>query len=199
MAGNGRATRLDLRAALPIAAFALVILVIIFVELCGREDVQPLAERPDGGPTPTLGPTFTPGPSPTFAPGVTPDAEATAAGGRDRDVTRVSDLQAIQDAIEQYFDQEGELPSTDGAVQTLCVFEDFDAGCAIKDVLDPLPRDPLDEGYWYESDGQTYVIYARRETDSLPECDDHPEFLQDYDSLYCLGGPLPDVGPQPTT
>ncbi|MEX0785125.1 MAG: hypothetical protein WD939_00665 [Dehalococcoidia bacterium] len=198
MAGNGRATRLDLRVVLPIAAFALVVFVIIFVELCGREDVEPLTERPDGGPTPTLGPTFTPGPSPTFAPGVTPGVPATVTGGRDRDVTRVTDLQALQDAIEQYLDTEDEVPSTDGAVQTLCVFEEFDAGCAIRDVLDPLPRDPLDQGYWYSSDGETYTIYARRETDSLPECDDHPAFLQDFDSLYCLSGPRPTLDPQPT-
>lgn len=188
--------RLDLRVALPIAAFALVVLVIIFVELCGREDVEPLVEAPDGGgPTPTLGPTFTPGPSPTPRPGETPAGPGTAPGGRDRDVTRLADLQAIQAALEEYFAEEGEFPSTEGAVQTLCVFEEFDAGCAVRDYLDPVPRDPLDEGYWYTSDGDTYSIYAQREADPFPECDEHPEFLQDFESIYCLSGPL---GVEPT-
>jgi hypothetical protein len=192
----GPTLRIDLRAILPALVLAVVVLVIIFVELCGREDVKPLA-RSDQGPPPTLGPTFTPGPQPT--PGADETAvpgEATASPGGDaagRDAQRVLDLAAVEQALADFREENGDYPDTEGSIQSLCVFTDFDKGCDLQDVLDPLPQDPLGDpaanGYWYASDGDSFVVYAQRETDSVPECDEHPDHLQDFDSLLCVESP----------
>ena len=199
MAGRTRA--FDLRTVLPVAALAIVVLVIVIVQLCGTEDVDRQARN--ALPTETLGPTFTPGPTetpgPTSTPGPAPttDAQATATvptGGEDeRDGTRVQDLQRIALALDEYRSDEGDYPSTGGNIQTLCAFTDADAGCELESYFDELPIDPLGDpsvqGYWYASDGQSFTIYAQRETDLFPECDDHPDHLASFDSLFCERGP----------
>jgi hypothetical protein len=190
---EGRTVQIDLRAVLPVAVLALVVLTIIFVEICGREDVKLTTESPTpGGPTATVGPTFTPGPTPTVGPEQETATAEVAAGGEDRDQQRQLDLADIQDALEAYFEDEDEYPNTNGNIQTVCVFEQ-DIGCALTDVIDPIPSDPLGEpaenGYFYQSDGETYVLYAIRESELLPECDEHPEHLAGFDSIMCLRGP----------
>ena len=191
----GPSSRVDLRAVLPVAALGVVVLVIIFVELCGREDVAPL----DGSTavvqqeTATPGPTFTPGPSPTTGPSPTGAPVEVVTGGEDRDTARVQDLTALQEALEQYREENGAYPDTDGNVQTLCVFFDADAGCDLEEVLGPVPQDPLGEpvsnGYWYVSTGRLYVVFAQRESELFPACDEHPEHLRDFDSVLCARGP----------
>jgi hypothetical protein len=184
-------SRVDLRTILPAAVLGLVVLVIIFVQLCGREHVAPL-----GDVTPlaraTLASTFTPGPSPT--PGLV-EATATQAaqvGGDARDQTRQQDLTAIQQALEQYRLDHNGYPDSQGNVQTLCVFKEFDLGCKLEPLLNPLPVDPLGEqttnGYWYTSDGTTYTVYAQRESDLVPECSEHPQFIK-AKSLMCVRPP----------
>jgi hypothetical protein len=191
-----RTVQLDLRAVLPIAGLAIVIFVIIFLELCGRSDTD--LPTVVAGPTATLGPTFTPGPSPTVGPTPTlsPD-EATAmfvaaSGDEGRDATRQQDFAALQAALEQYRDEHGEYPNSDGNIQTLCAFTEADVGCALQEVLDPLPVGPLGDparAYWYASTGDTYTIYAQRESDALPECEEHPDHLEVLDSVMCIRGP----------
>ncbi len=193
--------RLDLRAVLAIAALAVVVLVIIFVELCGREDVEDLFARstPVSLPTATIGPTFTPGPSPTIGPSPTPGpaqataAQEAAAGAEGRDTTRVTDLAAIQEALEQYREEHGNYPDTSGNIQTLCAFVDFDAGCALDEVISPVPQDPLGDpvtnGYFYSSAGTEYILYAARESELFSECSEHPDHLGQLDSLLCVEGP----------
>ncbi len=188
--------RIDLRAVIAVVALGIVVLVIIFVELCGREDVEPLAQgtqppAEDTTPEPQP-PTPTPGPSPT--PGPPTDTPAPQPGGDERDVTRQQDLQAIAQALEEYRDDNGEYPNSDGNIQSLCVFEDTDVGCELREVLDPLPIDPLGEpasenGYWYASDGDTYTVYAQRESNEVPACPEHPDHLSQFDSLICVRGP----------
>jgi hypothetical protein len=190
---GGSDLRLDLRVALPIVTLGVVVLAIIFVELCGREDVEPRAQGGVTGPTATLGPTFTPGPSPTLSPLEPTPTAAFVEGGRDRDIVRLADLQSNRDALAVYFDEHGEYPNTEGSIQTLCAFPDIDIGCALEEVLSPLPQDPLGDvttnGYWYASNGETYTVFAIRESDAFPECLDHPPFLEQFDSVYCLSGP----------
>jgi hypothetical protein len=190
----GPSVRIDLRAALPVIALAIVVLAIIVIELCGTDDVEPPDTLPTPGPTATAGPTFTPGP--TATPGgatETPTGEVVEGDPDQRDAVRVQDLTAIQAALEQFRSEEDEYPSTNGNIQSLCVFEDSDAGCALRDVLDPIPQDPLGDpagnGYFYASDGQTYVLYATREGDQIEECSEHPDHLGNIDSLYCVRGP----------
>ena len=187
--------RIDPRIAIPIVLLAVVVLAIIFVELCGREDVSSLVQEPSSGdvPTPTFGPTFTPGPSPTPAPVVPTATLAPQPGGQARDITRVQDLVTVQSALEQVRADTGSYPNTEGTIQTLCVFMEFDRGCELLDVLGEIPIDPLEEasvnGYWYISDGVSYTLYSQREGGSFPECIDHPEFLVDIPSLLCFEGP----------
>jgi len=193
---DGDSVRLDPKAALAIGALALIILIIIFIELCGRDDIEPLVQQEEqqpGLPTATLGPTFTPGPSPTVGPTVPTQSPTPMPGGRDRDAERVSDLQSLQAALLLYETDNDEFPSNESTLQTLCVFPEFDVGCELLEVLNQLPQDPLDDastnGYWYESDGDTYSLYGQRESDAFPKCIDHPEFLQEFESLLCFSGP----------
>ncbi len=193
--------RIDPRIALPIALLGIVVLAIMFVELCGRDDVSSLVQEPPSGdvPTATLGPTFTPGPtitpgpSPTSTPVVPTSTPAPPPGGQNRDVLRVQDLVTVQSALEQVRDDTGSYPNTEDTIQTLCVFTEFDRGCDLLDVLEEIPIDPLGEasinGYWYVSDGNSYILYSQREGGSFPECLDHPEFLQDVPSLLCFSEP----------
>jgi hypothetical protein len=180
-----------------------VILVIAFIQLCGSEDSPDPEESTEVVPeTATLGPTFTPGPSPTAGETVEPPTEVAGeptipegAPGTEseRDAVRQTDLLAIQAALEEYFAEEDEYPSTDGGVQSLCVFEDFDVGCELQDYLDPIPEDPLGEpsqnGYFYSSDGQTYTVYAIRESDDILQCAEHPEHITATDTVLCVTSP----------
>lgn len=190
---EGRTVQIDLRALLPIVVLALVVLTIIFTQVCGREDVKiPNVDAPTG-PTATVGPTLTPGPSPTESPEQETATAELAEGGESRDQLRQLDLAEIQSALEAYVVREDEYPSTDGNIQTLCVFEDVDIGCALKDDLDPVPSDPLgnaaENGYFYQSDGKVYTLYAIRESELLAACDDHPQHLARFASILCLRGP----------
>ena len=102
---DGDSVRLDPKAVAAIGALALIILVIIFIELCGRDDIEPLAQgqtQQPGLATSTLGPTFTPGPSPTVGPVVPTQSPTPMPGGRDRDAARVSDLQSLQATLDIY-------------------------------------------------------------------------------------------------
>ena len=122
----------------------------------------------------------------------TPTPEGPGAGGRQRDAIRTQDLEAIRVVMETYQEEEGSYPDTDDGVQTLCVFQELDVGCALLDVA-PLPEDPLGDaranGYFYTSDGERYVVYAQRESETFPACEEHPEFLQHFESLLCVQGP----------
>ena len=101
-------------------------------------------------------------PRPTLEPG---DAPA-------RDATRRSDLEAVGNALEEFYDEEGSYPDTGGALQSLCVFAELDAGCELREFLDPLPSDPAGApgqyGYWYASDGETYSLFALMEEEKDP-------------------------------
>ena len=184
--------RIDLRAALPVAALGLVVLVIIFVQLCGREHVQPLADvTPLAQATPA--PTFTPGPVATAGPAEATATQAAQVGGEDRDNVRVQDLSAIQLALTEYRLDHGGYPDTGGSIQSLCAFKEFDEGCKLESVLEPLPVDPLGDpavnGYWYASDGATYILYAVREGDLVPQCPERPDHLKKFESLMCVQSP----------
>jgi hypothetical protein len=131
-----------------------------------------------------------PEPLPTFVP--TPTT-APQPGGDVRDGTRQNDLSRIREALDEYYRDNGAYPDNGGGVQSLCAYVDNDAGCDLKDVLDPLPVDPLGDsaknGYFYSSDGTSYVVYAQRETEEFVACLEHPEHLAHFSSLLCVQGP----------
>jgi hypothetical protein len=89
-----------------------------------------------------------------------------------RDAQRSSDLELVAAALEAYYQENGEYPSTGGLTQTICVYEDSDAGCALTPYLSPLPIDPTGDaaaaGYFYISDGQRFSLLAIKEEDPVP-------------------------------
>ena len=133
---------------------------------------------PAGGP-PATGGGEVPTPPPTL-------------GGEIRDARRVQDLNGLQTVLEAYKQRHGAYPDNAGAVQTLCVYPE-DTGCALKEASPTLPEDPLGDattnGYFYSSDGRTYTLYALRESSTVRECDEHPDFLNRLPSVYCVRGP----------
>ena len=141
--------------------------------------VSPTPYAPPPTATPTAGPTAVPG--------------SVAAA---RDETRLGDLMKIVVALEQYHEQEGEYPSTGGNIQSLCTYQDIDAGCKLKDVLDPIPSDPLGDsvqnGYWYSSDGKTFTLVAGMDSPSNTTAAKCEKRFADHTkkaNLYCVTGP----------
>jgi hypothetical protein len=187
--------RIDARALLPVIALGLVVFLIIFVELCGKTDVKPITGSGTPipiGPTATLGPTSTAGPSATPDPGQATATQENAAAGADRDEIRQADLVKIRTGLDLYFEQNGEYPSTEGGIQTVCTFEDDDEGCAIKETIEggTVPQDPLGNpgtnGYWLESTETTYTIFAQRESELFPGCPEKPAHLKEFPSVFCI-------------
>ncbi len=121
-----------------------------------------------------------------------PTAMSASETARQRDVTRTQDLGALQLVIETFAAERGSYPDTGGGVQSLCVFRDLDVGCVLLQVAS-LPEDPLGDamvnGYFYASDGESYAVYAQRESDRFPACEGDSEFLQQFESLLCVRGP----------
>ncbi len=132
------------------------------------------------------GPGLSPVPTSTSTP------EPPPAERRQRDGVRTDDLEMIRVVMETYRAEEGSYPYTGDGVQTLCVFQELDVGCALLQVAQ-LPEDPLGDaganGYFYTSDGEHYAVYAQRESERFPACEEHPEFLQHFESLLCVRGP----------
>ncbi len=176
-------SREERRKWLPYAAVAAVVLVILIalafhLALGGPTNAtsQNQAQPPEVVETPTPGPTSV------------PDVVARA-----RDQMRASDLYKIGVALDQYRNDKGEFPSTDGDIQSGCAYPDLDALCKIKDYLDPIPSDPtgdtVDNGYWYVSDGKTFTLIAGVDSpaDGTPAmCEQRFHDHTKKTDLYCL-------------
>ncbi len=136
-----------------------------------------------------LGAVSTPRPRPTFA-GI---LQGTA---QERDATRRGDILVLLEAANQWKDRNGAYISTDSNIQTLCGYKEIDKGCGYKEILgkdvpgDPIGN-PVENGYWYQSDGETLVLYAALEQD-IPEaerCRTENVDLLEKTSLICLRFP----------
>ena len=107
-----------------------------------------------------------------------------------RDDQRKLGLAKIAGALQQYRDQHGAYPAAQN-VQSLCNYPG-DAGCALKELLDPLPSDPdPNAGYWYLSaDGTQFTLFAHFENDAPPSAcpSPVPEHLANVSHLYCVSG-----------
>jgi hypothetical protein len=142
-------------------------------------------------PTRTAGPTSTPGPTQTPTPEPTP-----LPGAEERDAQRRLDLVALRRALEEYRGEHGSYPDTDGTIQSLCVYRELDAGCKLEDFLEPpLPEDPLGDplnnGYWYMSDGKSFAVISQQEVETAPPeaaCPATPPD-RDFPVFYCVSGP----------
>jgi len=130
----------------------------------------------------------------------TPRPRTTGAGARpgnaeDRDEKRRTDLLLLVEAAGRLKQQNGSLPSTNNNVQSLCAYENLDQACALEEVLSPLPIDPLgapvENGYWYSSDGQRAKFYASLEVE-IPEdqrCPTEDAELKKRAYLICVETP----------
>jgi len=101
-------------------------------------------------------------------------------------------MQRIQQALAAYQQKYQEFPTNGGIIQTFCSSKTSDAGCQLSEFLDPLPRDPSGsqtKGYFYSSNGVEYALYAYRESEAVPDCDEHPDDLADLVDLMCVQGP----------
>ena len=174
-------------------------LVIALVAVFGFD----LAHTGEAKPPPLLGelgtavrgtitlPTATPkGLRPTAVPRATVPA---GVGGTpaERDAARRSLLLVAIDGFQKLKQQDGSFPSTNGNIQTFCVFKDLDVGCKLGDVIGSVPADPLGEplrnGPWYQSDGSYAKIYVSFEQDIPPEqvCETDNVDLSQKPNLVC--------------
>jgi hypothetical protein len=141
---------------------------------------------------PALQPGETPiAPLPTFVPTPT---QTVPPGAADRDRQRQLAFTQFQRGLADYHDIHGSYPDNGGGIQTLCVFPEADIGCALNEVMEEIPKDPLEGdasiiGYFYSSNGETYTIYANRESDAYAACDERPEHVAHLRSVMCIHSP----------
>jgi hypothetical protein len=75
------------------------------------------------------------------------------------DTQRLLDLAKVRDALEAYFDDRGQYPSTSGAFSTLCE-KPNEPGCQLLSIDRAVPEGYGDEPFWYQSDGASYTLFA---------------------------------------
>jgi hypothetical protein len=85
------------------------------------------------------------------------------------DAERRRELQTISDALIEYHSTHGSYPSTSNNVQTACNYP-IDQLCAFEPALgkDAFldPRGSPDKfGYWYKSDGSSFILFASLESE----------------------------------
>jgi hypothetical protein len=178
----------------------MALLAILWLDLATGGEAKPSPYLGTIG-TPVRGTFVAPTATPEGAGRPTPDARPTVPGDArgsplDRDALRRGDLVRLLVAANAYRDEHGTYPSTGGNLQTLCAYKDDDVGCDLAETYqgdlpsDPL-RDPIVNGYWYESDGQTVKIYAALELEiaDSERCSTNNVDLRVKASLVCITGP----------
>jgi hypothetical protein len=183
----------------PVGLLVVALVAILWLDLATGGEAEPDPFLGTIG-TPVRGtfvaPTSTPpGAEPTrrAVPTVTGDVEGDPL---DRDALRRGDLVRLLIAANAYRDEHGEYPSTGGNLQTLCVYKEDDKGCDLAETYEgELPEDPAGDpirnGYWYESTGDTVKIYAALELE-IPDderCPTENVDLRVKASLICIEGP----------
>jgi hypothetical protein len=110
-----------------------------------------------------------------------------------RDVTRRNNLLIALDGFHTLKERSGSFPTTNGNIQTLCAYKEVDQGCKLAQVLpagvpmDPL-GDPLQNGFWYQSDGTYVKLYASLEQPVPPDqqCPTDNVDLKKKQNLICV-------------
>jgi hypothetical protein len=183
--------------AIPAALVALAVIALFALDVAkgGATKHDGYLGEAKGEKYPYIAPTPTPfGGAPTVRPRPTiPGGGGTVSGDpEERDEKRRSDLLVLVGVAEDFKAENGGLPSTNGNVQTLCNYQDLDQGCALSEVLSPLPfdplRDPVRNGYWYSSDGTTAKFYASLEGE-IPDdqqCETQDAELMKKAYLICV-------------
>lgn len=180
----------------PVGTLAAVLLLVLAFDLAHTGEAKPPALVGALG-TPVRGTlvpaTATPvGARPTVRPRPTVSGSIPGTPAS-RDQDRRNLLLIAIDGFNKLKARDGSYPSTNGNLQTLCVYKDDDKGCALKDVLpNGVPADPLgasaENGFWYQSDGTYVKVYASMEED-LPDdqrCPTDNVDLKKKPNLYCI-------------
>ena len=130
----------------------------------------------------------TPG-EPASVPGSTGDPMA-------NDADRRRELQAISDALAEYHRVHGSYPSTANNVQTACNYP-IDKLCQLMPALGKDgfldPRGSPDRfGYWYKSDGSSFILFASMESEVGADnsCPDERHLRDErVQNVFCLRNP----------
>lgn len=109
----------------------------------------------------------------------------------DRDAERTSDLGRVAAALLNYRDRSGRFPDTGGEVDIACAYGGLGPLCQLEGLDLETFADPrgsaLTYGYWYQSDGRSFVLYASFEgiTPTQNSCAAGDVTLSDTPNLYC--------------
>jgi hypothetical protein len=184
----------------PVGLLALGLLAILWLDFATGGEARPAPYLGKIG-TPVRGtfvaPTSTPVAVAQPTRGAVPTVPSDVSGTpRERDALRRGDLVRLLVAANAYREEHGEYPTTGGNLQSLCVYKDDDQGCKLAETYDgDLPEDPagdpIKNGYWYESTGETVKIYAALEEEILDSerCPTENVDLRVKASLVCIEGP----------
>ena len=114
-------------------------------------------------------------------------------GAEERDAQRRKDLSDIAAVLFDYESRAGLFPTTGGSAAVGCAYTVLGQLCTFIDQLGPAtledPRGlPLSYGYWYESDGSSFTIYASFESPLASEevCGTIDAFLALEPNLFCI-------------
>ena len=131
--------RLKWNVLIPVGLLALATIGLIWLTLASSGEAEPPPLMGELGtpvrgtfvpPTPTpTGVKPTPRPRPTLGPQVPGTPE-------ERDAQRQQDLLRLAAAVTAYHDEENAYPKTGGNIQTLCVYQELDAGCALAEFFE---------------------------------------------------------------
>src|SRR5262249_31683676 len=112
-----------------------------------------------------------------------------------RNNTRLADLVTLGKAMTELGRARGGYPSTNG-LQTLCTYEEFDVGCALKATMKEIPADPQgrNAGYFYVSGGKELTIVSKWEGQGSPPtdyaCPEAVQKLKPGERIACISGPV---------
>jgi hypothetical protein len=112
------------------------------------------------------------------------------------DADRRRELQAISDALAEYHRVHGSYPSTANNVQTACNYP-IDKLCQLMPALGKDgfldPRGSPDRfGYWYKSDGSSFILFASMESEVGADnsCPDERHLRDErVQNVFCLRNP----------
>lgn len=183
-------------AILPVAAIALALLAVLGFDLrTGGQAEPPRLAGALGSPVRGTIVPLTPTPA-GAKPAVTPRptvAGSVAGTAATRDIARRNLLLIALAGFQKLKERDGSFPTTNGNVQTLCAYKDIDQGCKLAQVLDAgVPADPLgnplQNGFWYQSNGAYARLYASLEGDIPPDqqCPTDNVDLKKKPNLICV-------------
>ena len=181
--------------AAPVALIGAIAIAALWLDVATGGEAEPPPLLGELG-TPVRGtfipPTATP-PGAAGTPRPRPTVEGSIPGTpAERDAQRRADVATISNALLALRDRDGSFPTTHDNIQSLCAYKEVDVGCVVREILgaEP-PQDPLGEplvnGYWYSSNGETARVYASLEggIDDSERCDTDYVDFEDDENLIC--------------